>query len=181
MSSSVGALSAANAGSWLGSVIGLRPPPCPYPPRAGERIRTIKVTREADEAPNPPPLPRSGGGRGGGVRACYPCRKWPSTPLSHVDEAAGDRGGRGHGRRNEMGAALEALTALEIAIRGRGAALAGREAIRVHRKAHGAAGLAPFKPRGDEDLVQSLGLGLRLDQSRPRHDHRRDARIHLLA
>src|SRR5208337_1355821 len=72
MSSSVGALSAANAGSWLGSVIGLRPPPCPYPPRAGERTRTIKVTREADEAPNPPPLPRRGEGGEGACALATP-------------------------------------------------------------------------------------------------------------
>ena len=40
---------------------------------------------------------------------------------------ARNRRRRRHGGRHEMGAALEALAALEIAVRGRGAALVGRE------------------------------------------------------
>ena len=44
--------------------------------------------------------------------------------FADVDEAAGKRRGGGHHRRHEMGAAEAALAALEIAVRGRGAALA---------------------------------------------------------
>ena len=70
-----------------------------------------------------------------------------------------------------MRAALEALTALEIAVRGRGAALAGLELVGVHGEAHRAAGLAPLEAGGEEDLVQPFGLGLLLHQARARHDH----------
>src|SRR5690606_16771559 len=41
-----------------------------------------------------------------------------SVPFADVDEVAGDGGSGGHGRRHEMGAALETLAALEIAVRG---------------------------------------------------------------
>src|SRR5690606_16447350 len=39
-------------------------------------------------------------------------------PLADVDEVAGDGGSGGHLRGDEVGAALEALAALEIAVRG---------------------------------------------------------------
>src|SRR5262245_22554061 len=48
-------------------------------------------------------------------------RRSLSLPLPHVDEMPGDRGGGRHRRRDQMGAALVALAALEIAVRGRGA------------------------------------------------------------
>ncbi len=54
----------------------------------------------------------------------------------------GDRRGRRHRRRHQMGAALETLTALEIAVRGRGAALFRRQLVGVHGQAHRAARLA---------------------------------------
>ena len=41
-------------------------------------------------------------------------------PLPDVDEMPGDRRRRRHRRRNQMGAALKTLAALEIAVRGRG-------------------------------------------------------------
>src|SRR5216684_5578336 len=44
-------------------------------------------------------------------------------PLPDIDKMPGDRRCRRHRRRHQMGAALESLTALEIAVRGRGAAL----------------------------------------------------------
>src|SRR5258708_26334165 len=62
-------------------------------------------------------------------------------PLPHVDEVPGDGGGGGHGRRDEMGAALVALAAFEIAVRGRGAALARIELVGIHGEAHRAARL----------------------------------------
>src|SRR5437868_7907664 len=45
------------------------------------------------------------------------------TPLPDVDKVPGDRRGRGHSRRHQVGAALKSLAALEIAVRGRSAAL----------------------------------------------------------
>ncbi len=56
-----------------------------------------------------------------------------SMPLPDIHKMTGDRRRRRHGGRNEMGAASIALAALEIAVRGRGAALARRELVRVHR------------------------------------------------
>src|SRR3981189_2093494 len=85
-----------------------------------------------------------------------------SAPGANVDELAGDRGGGGHRGRHQMGAALVALAALEIAVRGRGAALARLELVRVHGEAHGATGLAPFEAGGDEDLVETFRFGLLL-------------------
>src|SRR5262249_55991714 len=50
-----------------------------------------------------------------------------------------------------------------------------------HGEAHGAAGLAPFEARFEEDLVEPFRLGLLLHQAGARHDHRLDARLDALA
>src|SRR5208283_5263587 len=50
-------------------------------------------------------------------------------PRPHIDEPARDRGRRRHGRRDEVSPAPIALAALEIAVRGRGAALSRREPV----------------------------------------------------
>src|SRR6266851_5813203 len=71
-----------------------------------------------------------------------------------------------------MSAAALALSPLEIAVRGRGAALAGQQLVLVHRQAHRAAGLAPFEPGFEEDPVEPLLLGLVLDEAGARDDHR---------
>jgi hypothetical protein len=85
---------------------------------------------------------------------------------------AGDGGGGGHRRADQMGAAAGTLAAFEIAVGGRGAALARGEAVGVHGQAHRAARLAPLEPGGGEDLVQALGLGLLLDLAGARHHQR---------
>ena len=74
-----------------------------------------------------------------------------------------------------MGAAPKTLAAFKIAVGRRGAAFAGREFIRIHRKAHRAAGFAPLKSRGKENRIQPLRFGLFLDEPRARHDHGVDA------
>src|SRR4029077_10988219 len=102
-------------------------------------------------------------------------------PLAYVDEMAGDGCCCCHHGRHEMGAALVALAALEIAVRGRGAAFAGAELVGIHRQAHRAPRLAPVEARGREDLVEPLGLGLLLHQARAPHDHRVDAGVDLFA
>src|SRR5690349_3663920 len=71
-----------------------------------------------------------------------------------------------------MRASALALASFEIAVRGRGAALARSEAIGIHPEAHRAARLAPLESGVEEDLVQALALGLRLHQARARDDHR---------
>src|SRR4051812_8980268 len=77
-------------------------------------------------------------------------------PVAHVDEVAGDRGRGGHRGRHQMGATLEALASLEVAVRGRGAALFRRQLVRVHREAHRAARLTPFEACLEEDLVETF-------------------------
>ena len=98
------------------------------------------------------------------------------APGADVDEAALDGGGGGHLRGDEVGAPAAALAPLEVAVRGRGAALAGRERVRVHAEAHRAAGDAPVEPGRLEDLVEALPLGLGFDLLRAGHDHRVDGR-----
>jgi hypothetical protein len=49
------------------------------------------------------------------------------SALRDVDEVAGDRGGCGRCRRHRIGAALEVLTVLEIAVRSRRSALPRRQ------------------------------------------------------
>ena len=80
-----------------------------------------------------------------------------------------------------MGASLEALTAFEVAVRGRGASLARLQPVVVHRQAHGAARLPPLETGLDEDLVEAFGFRLFLDQARTRNDHRADMFAHLAA
>src|ERR1019366_7333932 len=58
-------------------------------------------------------------------------RASPLPPLPHIDKPSRDRRRRRHRRRDEVGAALVALAALKIAVRGRGAALARRELVGV--------------------------------------------------
>ena len=59
-----------------------------------------------------------------------------SEEASDVDETPGDGCCRRHGGTHQMRAASCTLATLEIAIRRRRAALAGIEAIIVHRQAH---------------------------------------------
>src|SRR5688572_2536429 len=73
-------------------------------------------------------------------------------------------GGRGGDeRRDQVRAAALALTAFEVAVAGRGAALPGCELIGVHAEAHRAAGEAPLRAEVGEDLVETLCLGLEPD------------------
>ena len=81
---------------------------------------------------------------------------------------AGDGGGGGHGRADQVGAAARALTALEVAVAGAGRALAGLELVGVHGQAHAASRLPPFGAGLEEDPVEPLGLGLVPDRPRCR-------------
>src|SRR4051795_13624709 len=74
-----------------------------------------------------------------------------------------------------MRAPAAALAALEVAVRGRGAALARGEDVRVHAQAHRAAGRAPVEAGVPEDRVQALLLGLRADLLGAGDDHRAHA------
>src|SRR5690348_326547 len=71
----------------------------------------------------------------------------PSLQIAHIGQAAGDGGGGGHGRTHQVRPAALALAALEIAVRGRGTALARRQLVGIHGEAHRAAGFAPLEAR----------------------------------
>src|SRR6266576_5956352 len=92
--------------------------------------------------------------------------------FAHINEMAGDGGGSGHDRADQMRAAVFALTAFEIAVAGAGAALVGRKNVRVHANAHAAARVAPLETCLGKDLVEALFFRLRFDAARTRHNQR---------
>src|SRR5262245_32169902 len=86
-------------------------------------------------------------------------------PVPNIDEVSGDRGRGGHRGRHKVSPALVTLAAFEIAVRSRGATLAGRKLVRVHRKAHRAPRLAPLKPGSFENLVEAFRFRLHFYQA----------------
>src|SRR5258708_11159775 len=94
-----------------------------------------------------------------------------TSERADVGELAGDGGGGGHRRAEQVGARALALAALEIAVRGRGAALARGDPVARHADAHRAAGFAPLEAGGDEDAVEPFGLGVALHLLRAGHHH----------
>src|SRR6185312_9724117 len=94
------------------------------------------------------------------------------APISDVDEVALDRGGSRHLRADQVGAPALALATLEIAVRGRGAALPFAQGVGVHAQAHRAARLAPFEAGAAEDVVEPLGFGGLFHLLGPGDDHR---------
>src|SRR4051794_28473622 len=96
------------------------------------------------------------------------------SPAPDVDEVALDRRRGGHLGRDEVRAPAAPLAALEVAVRGRRAALAGLEDVGVHAQAHRAPRAAPVEAGGLEDLVEALLLGLALHLHRAGDDHRVD-------
>ena len=97
--------------------------------------------------------------------------------LPHVGEVAGDRRGGGHRRADEVRAAARALAALEVAVRGRGAALARRRGCRGSCR-----GTSSSPPRATRSpaLVKTRSRpsasACALHLRRARHDHRAHAR-----
>src|SRR6185312_12117136 len=78
-----------------------------------------------------------------------------------------------------MRAALVALPAFEVAVRGRGATLARRKLVWVHGETHRAARLAPVESGGLENLVESFGFRLLFHQAGAGNDHRVDVAVDL--
>ena len=70
-----------------------------------------------------------------------------------------------------MRAPALALSALEVAVRRRGAALPLGELVGVHAQAHRAAGEAPFGAEVLEDPVEALGFGLETHLGGAGNDH----------
>ncbi len=77
---------------------------------------------------------------------------------------AADRRRRDHRGRHQVRARARPLAAAEVAVGGGGAALARRHQVAVDADAHRAAGLAPFEAGVAEDAVETLLLGLALDE-----------------
>src|SRR5450631_242341 len=94
---------------------------------------------------------------------------------------SGDRRCRRHRGRYQVRAALVALAAFEVAVRCGGAAFARLELVRVHRKAHRAARLAPVEAGGLENFVEPFGFRHLLHQPGARNDHGIDVGIDGLA
>ena len=86
----------------------------------------------------------------------------------------GDRRGGDHGRRHYMRPRTAPLAAAEIAIGGRGAALAGRNDIAIDADAHRAAGVRPFEAGIAENTIEPFFLGLPFHLRRARRDQSRD-------
>ena len=80
-------------------------------------------------------------------------------------------GGGGHGGGDEVGAAVFALAAFEVAVAGAGAALAGFELVGVHGQTHAAAGFTPFETGVFEDAVEAFLLGFALHLAAAGDDH----------
>src|SRR5262249_44150577 len=80
-------------------------------------------------------------------------------PVAHVNKAAGNGSGSGHRRAYQVRAPARSLAPLEVAIAGGSAALAGLEPVGIHAQAHGASGLAPFKPGFSKDAMQAFLFG----------------------
>src|SRR5271165_2941699 len=80
-----------------------------------------------------------------------------------------------------MRVGASALTALEVAVAGRGAAFAGRENVGIHAQTHRASRFPPLKACLDEDLIESFAFGLGLDRLRTRNHHCVYMRMHMMA
>src|SRR5258706_12056340 len=85
---------------------------------------------------------------------------------------AGYGGCGGHYGAYQVGAAVFALAALEIAIGGAGAALVRRQDIGVHADAHAAAGIAPLETGRGENFVEAFLFGLGFDAARAGNNKR---------
>src|SRR5215216_228394 len=104
-----------------------------------------------------------------------------ALPISNIDEVTSDGRGRRHRWTHQVRSTTLALTALEITIRGAGAALARLQDVGVHAQAHAAARLPPLEARFGKDAIEALLLGSDLDLVRTRHHHRAHARMHPFA
>src|SRR5580658_2684423 len=96
--------------------------------------------------------------------------RYVHAEVADVHKMPGNGGRRGHDGADQVRAAAFALTALEVAIGGAGAALAGRQHVVVHGDAHAAAGLAPLESSVAEDAVESFLFGFGFDDLRSWND-----------
>ncbi len=102
------------------------------------------------------------------------CASFALLPVADVGEVAGDGGGGGHLRGDEVGAASAALAAFEVAVAGGGAAFAGGEDVGVHAEAHAAAGFAPLEACVLKISSRPSSSAWRFDGLRAGDDHGAD-------
>ncbi|GKT45680.1 uncharacterized protein ColSpa_05861 [Colletotrichum spaethianum] len=107
-----------------------------------------------------------GGNCGLDVRADLVPRK-----LSDIGKLADNGGGSSHDRGHEMRSGSGTLATLEVSVAGGCTSLLGSKDVRVHAQAHTAARLTPLKAGALENLVQTLLLGLGLDETGAGDDH----------
>ena len=99
----------------------------------------------------------------------------PRPALADVGEVAGDGSSHRHRRAEQMRAHARPLAADEVAVRGRGDALACGLPVSPFMPTHiEQPGSRHSKPASTEDLVEPFRLGLLLDQTGACHDPRRD-------
>ena len=90
---------------------------------------------------------------------------------------AGDRGRRGHRRADEVRPPARALAALEVAVRGRRAALARPRACRGSSRGTSSSRRSPLEAGPLEDARRGLPPRPGASRRRARHDHRAHARV----
>jgi hypothetical protein len=73
--------------------------------------------------------------------------------LTYIDKVTCHTSGGGHRGADQMRSSTRALASLEISIGRRGASFTGLKTIGIHRQAHRATGLAPFKTCITKDFV----------------------------
>src|SRR5690242_19238866 len=132
--------------------------------KKSQRGSTLPITRQLQESPRGKLLDTG------------------DVERPHIHKVARDGCGGSHNGADQMGAAVFALTPLEVTVRSAGAALMRRQNIGVHPDAHAATRIAPLEACLAENLVESFFFGLRFDPARTRHNQRLlDAARHMLA
>ncbi len=91
--------------------------------------------------------------------------------MSNIDEVPFDSRRHGHGRGDQVGSPARALASLEVAIARGGTTFSWLQDVGIHRQAHAATCLSPFKSRITKHAIKSLRLGLLFDESEPWDHH----------
>src|SRR5690348_3503962 len=117
---------------------------CPQLSKRSQRVQksqrgsTVPITRQLQESPRGKLLDTG------------------DVERPHIHKVARDGCGGSHNGADQMGAAVFALTPLEVTVRSAGAALMRRQNIGVHPDAHAATRIAPLEACLAENLVESF-------------------------
>jgi len=99
--------------------------------------------------------------------------------MSNINEVSFNGRRHRHSRGDQVGSPTRALTSLEIAIARGGTAFPWLQNVGIHRQAHAAPCLSPFKSRITEHAIKSLSLGLLFDEPGSWDHHGMDGRSDL--